>query len=270
MQSKFTLKKVVASAVFLFSAFVLQASAQGLFNVSANNGNLIQRYPSYMMGTVNINGGSFTQVKPATNTSTNIPPDQVVTTTCVPYLTTFHKYGDKNPDVAKLQAFLNKYNGANLNTKGYFGPATQKEVKNFQYTYGVKITGAQYQKTTEVINKLNCGQLAKKDRQIYVGQKVVATANTLPKTTIAKNFPLNNVYPNAPQTETITPKGVVNSIPKKPVESLKLSTTSTSTDDLFGNFKSDFDRIKENYKAYVLVFVLVLALFWFLRKAATE
>jgi peptidoglycan hydrolase-like protein with peptidoglycan-binding domain len=277
MKSKFGFLKSVAVTGFLASAFILQASAQSIVNVSSINPYIVPK-AGYMMGTVNLNNSQVT------TPNTNVVPTVVPTATtsnnvCVPYLTSFHKLGDKGVEVAKLQAFLNEYNGAKLNTKGVYGPVTAREVKNLQYAYGIKTTGAQYQKTTDLINKLNCGSIAAKEgRTIYspMYKGITKSAGKVQVWTKGmNNLDLDNIYPNVPaQVQNTEPTGVINSLPGKNVPPTKIKSPAqdilATSSDMTGGFQSDFDRIKENYKAYVLVFVLVLALFWFLRKAATE
>ena len=243
--------------IILLGTFIAQANAQAM---------LVNVFPlytyntkpvNYMMGVVRLPNGTV-------STNTNIITGNVVGTTtatsCAKYVTTFHKLGDKGADVVRLQKFLNQYNGANLNEKGFYGPATMQEVKNFQYAYGIKPTGAQYEKTTEAINLVNCGLISKKDRVIYKGQAFVQPMNF--GTTATVSAPVQKIYPN---TSMSAPTGIIKTVPvKTPV------VKATNTNSFFGGMSSDFDKIKENYKAYALVLVLVLALFWFLRKAATE
>lgn len=264
------LKLVSAIGAFVFGAFFMQANAQG--TTVGSSPWYSTGYLNYMMGTVNLTGSNTQNVVPV---PTNTTPVQVpvvvpvVVKNCPAYITSFHKYGDKGVDVAKLQMFLNEFNGAKLNGKGVFGPATMREVKNFQYNYGVKVTGAQYEKTTALINALNCGNIAKKDRKVFTGS--MATVYSNPGITTIKSGTISNIYPNP------TPVNVVKEYPTKTVIKSPMvgspsgaTLTATTTNSFFTNLSNDWDKIKENYKAYVLVFLLVLALFWFLRKAATE
>lgn len=261
MKSKNLYKKLLGSIVFLLGTGAL-ASAQNIpLNVYSNyNPNYGEQVliNQMMMGTVVLPGGNYPVPMPqqVLQVPTNIG-------TCDAFLTSFHKFGDMDNEVVLLQKFLNEYNGANLNGLGYFGKATMKEVQNFQYAFGIKTTGSQYEKTTDIINKIKCGLLeVKKERIVYTAHTSNVVTNTnymsnsaksnFGKITSAKNIPQSDVYP----------KGVIDSVPS----SSSYSTTSSG----FPTFQDDFDRIKENYKAYLLVFVLVLALFWFLRKAATE
>lgn len=281
MKSKF--KFVGGVCAFVLGAFILQTSAQAQVSVSANS----YRYDNnlnYLMGIVrlpnsNINSNTNTNTvnttfvtQPATNAVIN--PVIIVTpvVVCPVYLNTFHKYGDRGSDVAKLQIFLNEYNGAKLNGQGFYGIATMQEVKNLQYSYGVKTTGAQYEKTTALINSLKCGNIPKKDRVVFTGRNLSLVSTTLKNSnTVITNIypnsglsnPANAVVKNYPTTKN-TPKGVLTGVPTGG------EVKATTTNSFFDNFKKDWNKIKENYKAYVLVFLLVLALFWFLRKAATE
>jgi hypothetical protein len=137
----------------------------------------------------------------------------------------------------------------------------------------------QYQKTTDLINKLNCGQIAKNpSRTVYASKARVAVAPV--KTT---NITSENIYPNPTRVQA-EPSGVITSKPagnnSQVVRNIPGANPSVNSDHdmvvdeegntFWGGLQDDVDRIKQNYKAYILVFVLVLALFWFLRKAATE
>ncbi len=234
----------------LFLSFFATVNADELNSVySKNSGN--KTPVNYMMGTVTVSTSTNIIMSLATNTAT----------TCVPLLTAVHKKGDSGEEVAKLQKFLNEKNGADLNEKGFFGPVTEQEVKNLQYTYGVEVTGIQNEKTTEVINKLGCGLLVKKDRKVFnLASGISSKDQSITNFRISEDI---KIYPNAPQKDFQVSK--VKSPTAKTVVTSEATTTS-----VLGNLKSDFDKIKENYKAYLLVFALVLALFWFLRKAATE
>ncbi len=275
MKSKLGLKKSVAVIGLLVGSFA--------FQVNAETGTLTSAFPlfsynypviNYLMGIINMpSSGVVTTNVPTnvivdTNTTVVTNPgnanvDVTTANICAKYTTTFHKYGDYGTGVVKLQKFLNKYNGAHLNEKGFYGPATMQEVKNFQYAYGIKPTGAQYSKTTQAINSLNCGLIVKKDRVVYQGQAFVKNTSAVK---VAAISPVVRVYPNAPIVKEVAPTGVVKTLPGKN----SVAVRATSTNDFFSGIKSDFNKIKENYKAYALVLVLVLALFWFLRKAATE
>lgn len=193
----------------------------------------------------------------------NVVVATVATGTCPNLLNSYHKIGSYGSEVVKLQNFLNSMNGAKLNGQGYFGPVTLQEVKNFQYTYGIKPTGYQHQLTTKMINDLNCGKVAKKARKVYMGAQKYISSNSgafKPSTSSAissankdlvkdyQNF-VKNIQSGTSTTATVT------------------SATKTS---FWENLNKDWNKIKDNYKAYLLVFALVLALFWFLRKAATE
>lgn len=177
------------------------------------------------------------------------------TESCIPYMNEFNKFGNYGTEVAKLQLFLNENNGANLNGLGYFGPVTQQEVKNFQYTYGIKPTGYQHIKTTQMINDIVCGKVAKLPRKVYLS---------------------TNIYHSYVGGQTYVNKNngnLVKDYSSKTIPTLIGSTTNltdASTTNFWANLKKDWGKIQENYKAYLLVFALVVALFWFLRKAATE
>ena len=186
---------------------------------------------------------------------------------CVLAGTTYNKLGDYGPEVVKLQNFLNDVNGARLNGQGYFGPVTQQEVKNFQYTYGIKPTGYQHVKTTQMINDIICGKVAKKARLVYVAPKMSMTANTY-----VKNNPVTvSAMPANTDGKNLVKDYAPKTIPTLTGDTSIKSTTSMATKTGFwANLQNDFTKIQANYKAYLLVFALVLALFWFLRKAATE
>jgi peptidoglycan hydrolase-like protein with peptidoglycan-binding domain len=223
--------------------------------------------PTYSMGTISVpvkNTVTATTTNPAAAMPVVVVATSSATTSCASYINTFHKLGDNGAEVVTLQKFLNKYNGAKLNEKGFYGPVTMQEVQNFQYTYGIKTTGWQHQKTTAAINNIVCGKLAVKDKKVYIaGGANTTVAQVTP--TVAK-VDTKNIYPNpktSPKTETQAIKSTASAT------STIVATTSTPT-GVYANFKSDFEKVKENYKAYLLVFLLVLALFWFLRKAATE
>jgi peptidoglycan hydrolase-like protein with peptidoglycan-binding domain len=227
--------------------------------------------PTYSMGTISVpvkNTVTATTTNPAAAMPVVVVATSSATTSCASYINTFHKLGDNGAEVVTLQKFLNKYNGAKLNEKGFYGPVTMQEVQNFQYTYGIKTTGWQHQKTTAAINNIVCGKLAVKDRKVYIAggaNTTVAQVTPTVAKTVAK-VDTKNIYPNpktSPKTETQAIKSTASST------STIAATTSTPT-GVYANFKSDFEKVKENYKAYLLVFLLVLALFWFLRKAATE
>jgi peptidoglycan hydrolase-like protein with peptidoglycan-binding domain len=238
MKSKFVWSKLLAMSGFMFLGFFTQVNAV-----------------DFNMGTVFLPNKS-TVTSSSTSTATS----------CLPVLTTYHKLGDTGPEVKSLQAFLNDYNGAELNEKGFYGPVTEQEVKNFQYTYGIKVTGVQHVKTTEAINKIKCGQLSKLDRKVFTGVMAMATPSSQTISTYRYSQP-TNIYPNAPQKNVLNNK-------KENLTNKNSQTGTTSTSTITSGFvdglKADFEKIKENYKAYLLVFALVLALFWFLRKAATE
>jgi len=247
MKSKFVWSKLLAMSGFLFLSVFSQANA-----VDFNMGTVILHTKS-LATTTTVNTVNVVNV--ATSTATS----------CMPVLTTYHKLGDSGADVKRLQSFLNDFNGASLNEKGFFGPVTEQEVKNFQHTYGVKVTGVQHVKTTETINKLNCGKLTKLDRKVFTGHLVMSSSNSQTISTYKYSQP-PRIYPNAPQKNVSLDKKIETKNDKSAVS----TTTSTITSGFIDGLKSDFDKIRENYKAYLLVFALVLALFWFLRKAATE
>lgn len=195
MKSKI-LARVLAATVLVVGFFVT-AKAQGVpFSVSSNY------YPSnhgpqtYMMGTVSLPGANYNP-----NYNPNIPAGNVInpvivpsasSTTCLPLLNTFNKFGSEGQEVAKLQNFLNHFNGARLNGQGFYGPATMQEVKNLQYTYGINPTGAQYEKTTALINAINCGQVLPKARVVYRGY----VSRNYAYTPSVASVSANNIYPN--------------------------------------------------------------------------
>lgn len=284
--SKMKLMGGLATAVFLW--VVVPAMALG------SNQLIITNKETGTTDLVTIVPKTIATTTVATTTSATSTPVVVATTTgtstCVNYLTNFHGYGSQGEEVVKLQNFLNAYNGSKLNGKGFYGPATVREVKNLQYTYGIKVTGVQHEKTTALINNLNCGNILKREPVKFVastayttnpnGQAVViASGNT------KSGGEIKNVYPNPTPAQipavgtdpkvNYGDKGYTQPKTGKGLTSPKATTTenlvSTTTKPSFiENLKQDYQKIKDNYKAYVLVFVLVLALFWFLRKAATE
>lgn len=231
---------------------------------------------NYMMGTVSVPVQSVTSpTSSLPMTPVVVPSTPATSTACVAMLTTFQKFGDNSPEVAKLQNFLNTFAGANLNGKGFYGPATRQEVMNLQYAYGIKPTGAQFEKTTALINGISCGNVAVKARMVYKSTQGNYSYSA-PLSNSANE--IENIYPNPDGMAQVKPiASPANTVVTKPVTkpaattTVTNSTTSPATTSSFAsNLKNDFEKIKENYKAYVLVFVLVLALFWFLRKAATE
>jgi peptidoglycan hydrolase-like protein with peptidoglycan-binding domain len=194
------------------------------------------------------------------NAQTNVVVVSSATGTCPDLLSTYHRIGAYGEEVVKLQNFLNTVNGAKLNGQGYFGSVTQQEVKNFQYTYGIKPTGYQHVLTTKMINDINCGKVAKKVRKVYVvpsTYKAYAPVSTGSGTSYTNNVNLVKEY-QVPAKINLVGTGT------------KATVTMASKTSFWENLNKDWDKIKENYKAYLLVFALVLALFWFLRKAATE
>ena len=258
--------------VFLLTVFAMQANAQSAGVYSVYNPQIAPTSQSYFMGSVRLPGSNFTMPQAQnlpTNIQTNIVPVSSVQNVCGNLLLSYHKFGDRGADVAALQLFLNQYNGANLNGQGFYGQATMQEVKNLQSEYGIKVTGAQYEKTTSVINSLKCGSLAKRNRMIYRGG-YGSVSGAVSVSTPRNITSLGNVYPNAGT--------VVRNYGKSPTATTQMMLATTSANNmnsnaansLAGSVDSDFQKIKDNYKAYILVFVLVLALFWFLRKAATE
>ncbi len=95
---------------------------------------------------------------------------------CVPYLTSYIKFGRKNDvaQVKKLQLFLNKHLSINLPVTGFYGNLTMNAVKRFQseswqevllpwVAYGLSdahsATGYVYKTTRRHINNLNCPTL---------------------------------------------------------------------------------------------------------------
>lgn len=259
---------IFLSLVFSISLFAFANAQTNTIQVKSNNflDDYIKKTNPYTYHA--LPGGSNS------TTTVNVFPQNATNTNaavCVHSATKFNKYGDYGVEVAKLQNFLNEVNGAKLNGKGYFGPATLQEVKNFQYTYGIKPTGYQHIKTTQKINDILCGKVAKVARKVFVEKPIYTSTNVkaMPATTAKVTLPKESVK------ET-----VVNKIPTmvgNPNSGIgaKATTTATTTEtstttSFWSNLQKDFDKIKENYKAYLLVFALVLALFWFLRKAATE
>lgn len=220
-----------------------------------------------MFATVNAatSTATVTAVGKATSSVVNItkPAVVVATSSCPNLINTYNKIGSYGAEVAKLQNFLNNVNGAKLNGKGYFGVVTQQEVKNFQYTYGIKPTGYQHVLTTKMINDINCGKVAKKVRKVYMLNSTYTTKSPVISSTATmgtvSNSGVNLVKEyQAPAKINLVGTGTTATV-----------TMATKT-SFWENLNKDWDKIKENYKAYLLVFALVLALFWFLRKAATE
>lgn len=215
-------------------------------------------------------------------TSTVVVTGTGATTTCVNLLTSYSKLGTENSDVAKLQNFLNANFNTKLNGKGYFGPVTKAVVQDFQYTYGINPTGYQYISTTEMINKINCGVVPVKALKNFTETKNLTVSNSSASSLIPQNIipspvsakPLSNTQPTKNIVKDYTqPTKVQNNNKIPAVEGKPSDTTisaSTTKMSFWDNLKKDWAKIKENYKAYLLVFALVLALFWFLRKAATE
>jgi hypothetical protein len=111
-----------------------------------------------------------------------------------------------------------------------------------------------------MINDINCGKVAKKVRKVYVvpsTYKAYAPVSTGSGTSYTNNVNLVKEY-QVPAKINLVGTGT------------KATVTMASKTSFWENLNKDWDKIKENYKAYLLVFALVLALFWFLRKAATE
>ena len=201
-------------------------------------------------------------------------------TTCVNYLNTFNQYKSQGEEVVKLQNFLNDYNGANLNGQGFYGPVTVQEVKNFQYTYGLPVTGKQYQLTTSLINNIKCGVIAKRDRVVFV-QKLSSTVNTSFNYQYATKTTQMILREKVQNTESKVAKIIAQNIidASKNKENvllnisknkLTISTDTPATNTFASVLNSELKNLKENYRSYLVVFFLVLALFWFLRKTATE
>jgi len=272
----------IASALGILSVFmlVLPTLAQNLVsgNVVGSNQLLIENRQTNTSALVtfypNNSGipGTSTTVNPTTPT---VPVNPVVPPACVNLLATTSSIGLMSPEVVKLQNFLESYAGANLNGLGYFGPATQASVRNLQYTYGLTVNGTVDNQTLALINNLNCGNIARKTPMFY-GR----TIGKQPSTTWSSGSGYSGtittgatgtVYPNPTIGGTVSSGGIMQSEATVTRSTTTATTsTSTATSSFLGSFADDWEKIKENYKAYLLVFVLVLALFWFLRKAATE
>lgn len=220
-----------------------------------------------MFATVNAatSTATVTAVGTATSSLVNITQPVVVTATssCPNVMNTYNKIGSYGVEVAKLQNFLTSVNGANLNGKGYFGPVTQQEVKNFQYTYGIKPTGYQHVLTTKMINDINCGKVAKKARKVYMLSSTYSTKSPIMSATASMGTVSNG---GANLVKEYQAPAKINLIGTGTTATVTMATKTS----FWENLNKDWDKIKENYKAYLLVFALVLALFWFLRKAATE
>lgn len=213
-----------------------------------------------------------------------MPAAQAVgTTTCTNYMSTFNKLNSSGGDVAKLQFFLNDYNGAKLNGKGYYGNVTTQEVKNLQYAYGLPVTGNQYRLTTALINNIKCGVIANKQRVVYKPTISVKTNQTIYYAPSSNS--VTSVSEKIKVTESKVAKIIAQNIVdsqknKENRESLKMDLdktklefatfTKTTSTSFSSTLSSEFKNLKENYKSYLVVFFLVLALFWFLRKTATE
>ncbi len=78
-------------------------------------------------------------------------------------------YGMTNPEVIKLQAFLNAHQGSGLPATGFFGPMTRAAVSTFQKTYAADIlaplgltfpTGSVAGMTQKKIRAIACGSTA--------------------------------------------------------------------------------------------------------------
>ncbi len=201
--------------------------------------------------------------------------------TCSNYLNTFNKFNSSGAEMVKLQIFLNQFNGANLNGMGYYGKVTTQEVKNLQFTYGLPVTGKQYKLTTALINNLNCGIIAKRDRKVF--KPVLAVAHTNKTIVVDHTTPNNKVtiYEKIKNTESkvaeLIAQNMVNAdknkekmLQGKKAATSTLATNTKSTTTFMSIINSELSNLKENYKSYLVVFFLVLALFWFLRKTATE
>lgn len=253
------------SLVFTVSLFAFANAQTSNVQVTSNNflNNYVYKTPPYTYLPLN------------TDVSTGGMKYATTTGVCSQSVTKYNKFGDFGPEVSKLQYFLNEVNGAKLNGLGYFGPATLQEVKNFQYTYGVSPTGYQYVRTTQKMNDILCGNIAKVARKVYVAPTAVSVSVNPVNTKAIAPMAANNLEVNKVQNigKNLV-KEYVPAIPKT-IPSLTGSPTSVKVDmatktGFWANLEKDFNKIKENYKAYLLVFALVLALFWFLRKAATE
>ncbi len=274
------LKLLGAMSVVFLASFVAQFSAADALGTTEQKSLYIYS-PYTNKGTTVYYGTSTASVIPATTVSST-----TATSTCVSFISSFNKQGSKSSEVTKLQMFLNEYTGSNLNNLGYFGPATEMAVKNLQNTYGVKVTGAQYEKTTALINSLKCGKIAKKAIVKYTAPVKVATKVSVPAVvpTAVKTNAVKAINMGSGNVEKVV-KNIVKEYPAKEVKvntdikgkptlegkiPAKATVSATSTNSFFSNLQRDWEKVKENYKAYALVFLLVLALFWFLRKAATE
>ena len=58
-----------------------------------------------------------------------------VTVTACPYFKEYASYGDRGPDVKKIQQFLNVVRGERLPLSGVYGPRTKAATKRFQQAY---------------------------------------------------------------------------------------------------------------------------------------
>lgn len=264
MKSKFS-KIIGLLAISTFFIGVFSASAGIVTITNKETGST---------ATINTNGSLVSTSSRATSTVAT----STVASTCVPYITNFHKYGDKGDEIISLQKFLNRVNGAKLNEKGFYGPVTMQEVKNLQYTYGIKVTGNQHILTTALINNINCKVITLKDRKVYVEKRIsyvtpsrenyISTSSNTLEEKIQKTqekvaqILVNNLISNENKKASTTTKEIKNEV--------KIGTTSASTSTFQSILEKEIENIKENYKSYVVVFLLIVALFWFLRKTATE
>ncbi len=252
---KSTLSNVLAVGTSVFFGVVLFSFAQAQGVTVTVVGNATSSVTPIIQNVIMQNGSGGT-MNPGSNTAS-----------CVNFLNRYQKIGAYGEDVVKLQLFLNNVNGAKLNGKGYFGPVTQQEVRNFQYTYGIKPTGYQHVLTTKMINDIHCGRVAPKARKVYVSVPgTYRTSYVAPTPAASSGISMDTINKNS--------KNLVKEY--QPPTTIKL-TGSTSKPNInatktsfWENLERDWNKIKENYKAYLLVFALVVALFWFLRKAATE
>jgi peptidoglycan hydrolase-like protein with peptidoglycan-binding domain len=224
-------------------------------------------FATVMFATVNAatSTATVTAVGAATSSMVNVTRPVVVaaTSSCPNLINTYNKIGSYGTEVAKLQNFLNSVNGANLNGQGYFGPVTQQEVKNFQYTYGIKPTGYQHVLTTKMINDINCGKVVKKVRKVYM----LSSAYTMKSPVMSAAASMGTVSNSgANLVKEYQAPTKINLVGTGTTATVTMATKTS----FWENLNKDWNKIKENYKAYLLVFALVLALFWFLRKAATE
>jgi hypothetical protein len=123
------------------------------------------------------NGGEVAGTSTVNTAGTSTSPLNEVASTstlsCTPYMTGYIKPGKKNdPDQVKLlQEFLNKYEGADIDVNGVYGPVTREAVSVFQVKYASDVlqpwlsfghasialpTGIVYKTTLWKINSIVC------------------------------------------------------------------------------------------------------------------